>query len=82
MTPRDLLPVVHDELPKLGAVKLAAESPGHILDATASVHDAWLKLAGASIDWQDRTHVCLLGQFRCRRFGGAVSLLTSRYPLI
>jgi RNA polymerase sigma factor (TIGR02999 family) len=44
----ELLPLVYDELRKLAAAKLAAESPGHTLDATALVHDAWLKLNGQS----------------------------------
>lgn len=48
MTPAELLPLVYDELRKLAAAKLLAESPGHSLDATALVHEAWLKLAGES----------------------------------
>lgn len=56
MTPHDLLPLVYDELRKLAAAKLAAESPGHTLDATALVHEAWLKLADASVEWQSRSH--------------------------
>ena len=43
-----LLPLVYDELRALAAAKLAAESPGHTLDATALVHDVWLKLNGQS----------------------------------
>jgi RNA polymerase sigma factor (TIGR02999 family) len=42
----DLLPLVYDELRKLAAAKLAAEAPGHTLDATALVHDAYLRLVG------------------------------------
>lgn len=56
MSPHDLLPLVYDELRKLAAAKLAAEKPGYTLDATALVHEAWLKLANASVEWQDRTH--------------------------
>jgi RNA polymerase sigma factor (TIGR02999 family) len=56
VTPAELLPLVYDELRKLAAARLAAESPGHTLDATALVHEAWLKLADASVEWQDRTH--------------------------
>ncbi len=56
VTPRDLLPLVYDELRKLAATRLAAEQPGYTLDATALVHEAWLALAPASVDWQDRTH--------------------------
>ena len=56
MTPAELLPLVYDELRKLAEVKLAAEPPGYTLDATGLVHEVWLKLADAPIDWQDRTH--------------------------
>ncbi len=56
MTPAELLPQVYDQLRQLAAAKLAAEKPGHTLDATALVHEAWLKLADASVEWQDRTH--------------------------
>ena len=42
----DLLPLVYDELRKLAAAKLAQERPGHTLDATALVHEAYLRLAG------------------------------------
>jgi RNA polymerase sigma factor (TIGR02999 family) len=41
-----LLPLVYDELRKLAAAKMAAESPGHTLDATALVHEAYLRLVG------------------------------------
>lgn len=56
MNPRDLLPLVYDELRKLASAKVAAEAPGYTLDATALVHEAWLKLADASVDWQERSH--------------------------
>src|SRR5436305_4650892 len=42
----DLLPLVYDELRKLAAARLAAEAPGHTLDATALVHEAYLRLVG------------------------------------
>ena len=42
----DLLPLVYDELRKLAAVRMAAEAPGHTLDATALVHEAYLRLVG------------------------------------
>jgi RNA polymerase sigma factor (TIGR02999 family) len=41
-----LLPLVYDELRKLAAARLAAEAPGHTLDATALVHEAYLRLVG------------------------------------
>ena len=46
MNPAELLPQVYDELRKLAAAKLASEKPGHSLDATALVHEAYLKLGG------------------------------------
>ena len=46
MNPAELLPQVYGELRKLAAAKLASEKPGHTLDATALVHEAFLKLGG------------------------------------
>jgi RNA polymerase sigma factor (TIGR02999 family) len=51
----DLLPVVYEELRKLAAAKMAREAPGQTLQATALVHEAWLRL-GAGPQWQNRTH--------------------------
>src|SRR6266542_1508739 len=42
----DLLPLVYDELRKLAAARMAAETPGHTLDPTALVHEAYLRLVG------------------------------------
>jgi RNA polymerase sigma factor (TIGR02999 family) len=41
-----LLPLVYDELRKLAAAKLAQEQPGHTLEATALVHETYLRLVG------------------------------------
>jgi RNA polymerase sigma factor (TIGR02999 family) len=41
-----LLPLVYDELRRLAAAKLAQEKPGQTLDATALVHEAYLRLVG------------------------------------
>ena len=43
----ELLPLVYDELRKLAAVRMAQESPGQTLDATALVHEAYIRLVGA-----------------------------------
>ncbi len=53
-----LLPLVYDELRKLAAHKLAQEKAGQTLQATALVHDAYLRLVGASDDqrWDHRGH--------------------------
>lgn len=41
-----LLPLVYDELRGLAAARMSAEAPGHTLDATALVHEAYLRLVG------------------------------------
>lgn len=53
-----LLPLVYDELRKLAAVNLAREKPGQTLDATALVHEAYLRLVGAAEPrrYRDRRH--------------------------
>jgi RNA polymerase sigma factor (TIGR02999 family) len=42
----ELLPLVYQELRKLAAHKMAGQAPGHTLQPTALVHEAWLRLAG------------------------------------
>jgi RNA polymerase sigma factor (TIGR02999 family) len=53
-----LLPLVYDELRKLAAGKMAEESPGQTLQATALVHEAYLRLVGGddSQPWVSRGH--------------------------
>ena len=53
-----LLPLVYDELRKLAAQKLAHETPGHTLQATALVHEAYLRLVDvdAAQHWNSRGH--------------------------
>jgi len=43
----DLLPIVYEELRRLAAVKLSQERPGQTLQATALVHEAYIRLVGA-----------------------------------
>jgi RNA polymerase sigma factor (TIGR02999 family) len=53
----ELLPLVYEELRRLAARKMARESPGQTLQATALVHEAWLRLGGdAQPGWQNRAH--------------------------
>jgi RNA polymerase sigma factor (TIGR02999 family) len=53
----ELLPIVYEELRLLAAQKLARETPGQTLQATALVHEAYLRLAGErGQDWQNRGH--------------------------
>src|SRR5262245_54948839 len=52
-----LLPLVYDELRKLAAARMAQEKPGQTLQATALVHEAWLKVAGSERQqWRGRAH--------------------------
>ena len=52
-----LLPLVYEELRKLAAAKMAQEKPGQTLQATALVHEAWLRLAGSQQQqWRGRSH--------------------------
>jgi RNA polymerase sigma factor (TIGR02999 family) len=53
-----LLPLVYEELRKLAAQKLAHEKPGQTLQATALVHEAYLRLVGGEPDqhWNSRGH--------------------------
>lgn len=54
----DLLPLVYNELRKLASIRLAAEMPGQTLQATALVHEAYLRLVGNDADrsWNSRGH--------------------------
>src|SRR5262249_22722872 len=54
-----LLPLVYDELRKLAASKLADEAPGQTLQATALVHEAYVRLVGdePARGWAGRRHV-------------------------
>ena len=53
-----LLPLVYDELRKLAAARMAQESPGQTLQATALVHEAYVRLVGGQHDqgWDNRGH--------------------------
>ena len=52
-----LFPIVYDELRRIAISKMSAESAGHTLQATALVHEAWLRLIGSgSFSYQNRAH--------------------------
>jgi RNA polymerase sigma factor (TIGR02999 family) len=53
----DLLPLVYDELRRLAAARLAREEPGQTLQATALVHEAWLRVAASPEQpWTGKAH--------------------------
>jgi RNA polymerase sigma factor (TIGR02999 family) len=53
----ELLPLVYDELRRLATARMANEAPGQTLQATALVHEAWLRLVGSNQSlWNSRGH--------------------------
>src|SRR5437762_11647432 len=52
----ELTPLVYNELRQIAAAYLRRERPGQTLQATALVHEAYLRLAGAGSPWQDERH--------------------------
>ncbi len=53
----ELLPIVYGELRRLAAHRMAQEAPGHTLQPTALVHEAWLRLGGGDApQFQNRAH--------------------------
>lgn len=55
-----LVPIVHRELHRLAHHYMGKERPGHTLQTTALINEAYLRLIGAAeIDWQNRAHFWL-----------------------
>lgn len=52
---RQLVPLVYGELRRRAGAYLRRERPGHTLQPTALVHEAWLRLAGQDVDWRNRS---------------------------
>ncbi|MEM1204229.1 MAG: ECF-type sigma factor [Acidobacteriota bacterium] len=64
----ELMDRVYDELRGLARAYLARERPGHTLEPTALVHEAYLRLAAQSrVDWRGRSHVFAIGAKVMRR---------------
>lgn len=51
-----LLPLVYQELRRVAAQKMARETPGQTLQATALVHEAWMRVGGEIHGWESRAH--------------------------
>jgi RNA polymerase sigma-70 factor (ECF subfamily) len=63
-----LIPLVYSELRRLAAHYMKGERPDHTLQATALVHEAFLRLVGAEdIDWQSRAHFFAVAAQTMRR---------------
>ncbi|MFN7932057.1 MAG: sigma-70 family RNA polymerase sigma factor [Bryobacteraceae bacterium] len=52
----ELLPLVYDQLRSLADKYMRSERQGHTLQATALVHEAYMRLAGADVDYENRVH--------------------------
>ena len=64
----ELLPLVYEELRLLAAQKISRESPGQTLQATALVHEAYIRLVGDEThNWQSRRHFFLAAADAMRR---------------
>lgn len=66
--PGDLVPLVYDELRRLAHHYMRGERPDHVLQTTALVNEAYLRLAGMSrTQWRDRTHFFAMAATQMRR---------------
>lgn len=62
-----LVPLVYEELRRVAGGRMRGEPDGHTLQPTALVHEAYARLAGASVDWQDRVHFFAVAASTMRR---------------
>lgn len=64
----DLLPLVYDELRSLAAARMHGEADGQTLQATALVHEAWIRVSGkGGRTWNDRAHFFRVAALEMRR---------------
>ncbi len=63
----DLLPLVYEELRALASRSFRGERPGHTLQPTALVHEAFIRLVTAKVDWNDRAHFFAIAANTMRR---------------
>src|SRR5437879_11085444 len=63
-----LIPLIYDELRRIAGAQMRKERVGHTLQATAVVHEAYMRLAGEQdIDWQSRAHFFAIAAKTMRR---------------
>jgi RNA polymerase sigma factor (TIGR02999 family) len=62
-----LIPLVYDELHTLAQQCMRGERPGHTLQATSLVNEAYLRLVSGSVNWQDRAHFFAMAATAMRR---------------
>ena len=64
---KKLFPIVYRELQRLARRCMQGERPGHVLQTTALVHEAYLRLIGARLPWKDRNHFFAIAARLMRR---------------
>lgn len=63
-----LVPLIYDELRRIAGAQMRRERPGHTLQATAVVHEAYMRLVGDhEIQWQNRAHFFAIAAIAMRR---------------
>jgi RNA polymerase sigma-70 factor (ECF subfamily) len=63
-----LVPLIYEELRRIAGAQMGRERPGHTLQATAVVHEAYLRLAGEQqVPWQNRAHFFAIAATTMRR---------------
>jgi RNA polymerase sigma-70 factor (ECF subfamily) len=91
-----LIPLVYQELRRLAARHMRGERPGHTLQATALVHEAFLRLTEQNADWQNKAHFFAVasqvmrhilidharGRVRVKRGGGQQRILLDEALLL
>jgi RNA polymerase sigma factor (TIGR02999 family) len=63
----ELMPIVYDQLRSIAGSYFKSENSGHTLQATAVVHEAFIRLAGSDVEWQDRVHFLAIAARTMRR---------------
>lgn len=63
----ELVPLVYSELRRIAAQRLRGERPGHTLQPTMLVHEAWMRLADQRAGWQNRGHFFAIAAQAMRR---------------
>lgn len=63
----ELMPLVYAELRRLASSALYSESSGHTLHTTALVHEAYVRLVGANVDWEGSGHFMRVAARAMRR---------------
>ena len=61
------MPLVYEELHRLARNHMRRENPGHTLQTTALVHEAYLRLVGQNANWTNRTHFLAIASKMMRR---------------